>query len=177
MNPILIKKYIKCLSGIIAEASIWAPVQCVSDLQKIGGCWYPNVRRKKRSDSVEKKENIDVKLDNNTYANHAIKNACGFCKGELKGYSVCHIWPMTTYDTRYHTCISNLVLLPSELASLSDGSWEISACLRYRSFELYNWHPKEMEDPKKPNHYPHWPEPRTYSENIKAKVQKLLKKL
>ncbi|HWQ55093.1 MAG TPA: hypothetical protein VN442_15505 [Bryobacteraceae bacterium] len=41
--------------------------------------------------------------------------------------AVCHIWPNSCYDERYHTCVANLVLLPSALASLTDFDPQVRA--------------------------------------------------
>lgn len=57
---------------------------------------------------------------------------------------VCHIWPGTTYDERYHTLLANLVLIPRILANLSDYFNAVIDVLKYRSYELYGWYPEEL---------------------------------
>jgi hypothetical protein len=67
---------------------------------------------------------------------------------------VCHVWPETCYDVRYHTSLANLVLLPAPLAGLSDHHKAVAECLRYRSYELFGWYPEEVSAPVKPLGYP-----------------------
>jgi len=45
-------------------------------------------------------------MDDNTYANVAIKRTLGVSRTDLLGFEACHIWPMTCYDERYHTAAS-----------------------------------------------------------------------
>lgn len=58
-----------------------------------------------------------VRLDDNTYANQAIKIAA-IGSREIEGFHTSHVWPGSCYDPRYHTCIANLVLIPAPLAGL-----------------------------------------------------------
>ena len=107
-------------------------------------------------------EVVEVRLDDNSYANLATKNAMGQRKNFV-GFEACHIWPKSCYDVRYHTLVQNLVLLPRAIASLTDHDEHVKACLKYRAFELFGWYPgRESEDrakppanpPPKPDHYP-----------------------
>lgn len=140
------KKIQKNLLDLIAETSIWAKPENVK-LEPV----YPNVRRGAPRD---KGSIIDgIKIDDNTYANIALKNAISKTAG-FKNYTVCHIWPGTTYDERYHTLVPNLVLIPRIIASLSDFCPDVINCLKYRAMELYGWYPEEEDAPVRPNYYP-----------------------
>ena len=91
----------------------------------------------------------EVRLDNNSYANVALKKSIGRAPG-LVGFETCHIWPKTCYDVRYHTLVPNLVLLPRAIAGLTDHDKHVEACLKYRAFERFGWYPgREAEDPAK----------------------------
>lgn len=103
---------------------------------------------------------VDIKCDSNNQANQAIRKAilASYKTEEKKvkflgsytdfnDYTACHLWdgqssdkPTTqssAYDPLYYTSLTNLVLLPSSLAGITDHHPEISECLRMRSHELY----------------------------------------
>jgi hypothetical protein len=113
-----------------------------------------------------------VGLDDNTYANGLIKRSLGLNSSEVVGFECCHVWPNSCYDTRYHTVIANLVLLPAALASLTDYHSEVQTALQYRAFELYGWHPNEKPTPVKPARYPeNWREPQPDPRNAAPGLQ------
>lgn len=134
------------LIDIIAATAIWVNPNKIS-LKPV----YPNTKRGKAKD---KGQILDgVRIDDNTYANVAIKRSISGSV-EFKNYMACHIWPGTTYDERYHTLLANLVLIPRILANLSDFFNEVIDVLKYRSYELYGWHPEGTEIPQRPSYYP-----------------------
>lgn len=96
------------------------------------------------------------RYDDNTQANLAIKTALlkapnTFLRiSEIKdfqNYTACHIWDgqsssgtnagSTVYDNRFHTSLTNIVLIPSVLAGITDHNPVVSECLRIRSHDLY----------------------------------------
>ena len=90
----------------------------------------------------------------------------------MKNYAVCHVWPGTCYDERYHTSIANLILVPSAIAGLTDHDPLTTQAIKYRAYELYGWHPEGVERPVRPHGYPSmWPEPTS-----NADVEKRLKR-
>jgi hypothetical protein len=143
------------LPALVAGCSLWAHPRVFQERRKLdpSGAWFPNTRRA-RNDEKRGEVVNGITLDDNSKANQAIKKAV-FGSGVMpKRYSACHIWPKSCYDPRYHTCIANLVLLPVALASLTDHDPEVIACLKYRSFELYGWHPDDRPPPERPPGYP-----------------------
>lgn len=144
------------LSRLVAGSSFWAPKDEGVTVAK-----HPNVRRAKAG-AGEKRRTIDrdgLTLDDNNVANKALKRALAHL-GEFKNFAVCHIWPGSANDARYHTVLANLVLVPRALASLTDHNREIEKCLQYRAWELYQWHPDSAEQPSKPENYPeNWRQP------------------
>lgn len=134
------------IMDLIAKSSIWVECEKVQP-----GPIFPEV---KRGRSKDKGKIINgIRIDDNTYANRALKEAIS--KGvKFEDFEVCHIWPGTTYDERYHTLLQNLVLIPRVLAGLSDHMEEAIAMLKFRSWELYGWHPENQEIPQKPDYYP-----------------------
>lgn len=161
------------LGPLIAACGYWSPIEAFKLLKEENGfgVWYENVKRHKSGKSGIIVDS--VRHDDNTYANVAIKQACGFQKGELKGYETCHIWHKSTYDVRYHTCLANLVLLPRTLAGISDHHKPLTAALRYRAFELYGWKPEEEEIPIKPTGYPLlWSSPMAFTKTIEDRLRR-----
>lgn len=145
-NSEAFKQLSKPLIDLVARTAIWVKPANVTENPV-----YPDKRRGKPED---KGKVIDgIKIDDNTYANKALKRAISK-NIDFINYHTCHIWPGTTYDERYHTQLANLVLIPKVLANLSDYCPLIIDILKYRSWELYKWHPKEENDPKRPEYYP-----------------------
>ena len=142
------------LASLVAATTIWAP----KEEHNVGQPIYPNIRRAKRGE--KRGQVVDgVRFDDNTYANRAFKEALSQ-SAKFTGFAVCHVWPRTCYDARYHTVLANMVLLPRALASLTDHNVHIERCLKYRSWCLYGWKPEGEEEPQKPENYPtNWLEP------------------
>lgn len=140
------------LSVLIAENAIWAHPDIHEQLVQAGNpAKYPHIRRAKKGEI--KGQNINgTRLDDNTYANNAIKWALGGRK-KFKGYTVCHVWEKTCYSEKYHTVIANLVLLPRALESLTDHHSLVKNILQYRAYALYKWHPENCKTPTKPHGY------------------------
>src|SRR5262245_26844407 len=157
------------LSVLIAETALWADpaVHRILIVENGTGCFFPNTRRSKLGQG-EKRTGVvgSIRLDNNAYANHAIKQSIGLGRSAV-GFEACHIWPNSCYDERYYTVIANLVLIPRALASLSDHSTEVRQVLQYRAFELYTWYPMEHDEPKRPDFYPtNWRKPEPFTSRV-----------
>jgi hypothetical protein len=158
------------LSILVAETSLWANPEVHRRLiQENGvGAYFANVRRY-RAGAGERKGQVlgSERLDDNSYANHAIKQATGIGRAAIREYETCHIWPQSCYDSRCHTVIANLVLLPRPLAGLSDHDPEVQAALQFRAFELFGWHPPDQSAPTRPGFYPStWPEPMPFTRTV-----------
>ena len=135
---------------------------------KYGSWYYCRHQRVTSSDKQKKGEWCgDVKLDDNTYANKAIKYAVleGLKKyGDLYGkdtaifsrfgnrFEACHIWGKTD-DARYHTSVANLVLLPRELASLTDHCDAVVELLKYEAWRRFGFIPENENIPQRPQYY------------------------
>lgn len=139
---------------LVARTAIWAHPTIVARMMSKNphATWFPAIRRKK---AAEVRGSIvqDIQLDDNSYANLAIKLAT-FGRRGGRGFHACHVWPGTCYDPRYHTSIANLILLPAEIAGLSDHDPDVVAVLQYRAFELFGWNPDESAIPQRPRRYP-----------------------
>ena len=121
------------------------------------GAWYAYKYRRANANEergVNDPNDITVILDDNTYANKAIKYA--ICE-DLKKYGIsvsindfsknefeaCHIWDETCYNKKYHTSLANLVLLPRSLASLTDHCDAVKKLLQYEAWKRFGFKPKE----------------------------------
>ena len=144
------------LSALVARCAIWADPGVFHQVARATphGAWYPNTRRIRPGERRGTMDG-DVRLDDNTLANIAIKQAV-FARAnrDCKGFHVCHVWPSTCYDPRYHTSLANLVLLPAALAGLYDHDTGIAALLQFRAYDLFNWHPLDLPGPACPPNYP-----------------------
>jgi hypothetical protein len=162
------------LSVLVAEVALWADpkVHRILLAENSTGCFFPHTRRLRRAKGETRGAVVDgIRLDDNTYANHAIKQAIGTGR-DAKGFEACHIWPNSCYDERYHTVIANLVLIPRALASLSDHSREVRQSLQYRGFDLYGWYPVEEKQPERPDFYPNnWRRPEPFTERIARAIR------
>lgn len=146
----------------------------------IEGTWfYYSYRRATNSADIGKTDSTDntVTFDSNTYANNAIKYA--ICEDLKKKYGIhitikdfgknefeaCHIWDKTCYDARYHTSIANLVLLPRELASLTDHYPAVKKMLQYEAYMRFNrFLPKDKDNNDMP--FPKLRRPKFYKDLI-----------
>ena len=167
------KKHGIDLRILIAETALWAHPEVCKALLKTSGsvCFFPRTRRCRENKGEKRGVILDgIRMDDNTYANHAIKQALGVGR-DAKGFEVCHVWPGSCYDADCHTAIPNLVLIPRPLAGLTDHSSEIQTSLQYRSFELYGWHPKGSTQPVRPAGYPKaWRLPFPFTERVAKSI-------
>ena len=116
-----------------------------------------------RGDFV-KSDYIDgpVRLDDNNQAKNAIKYAVlkGLRKKYgldgtpqlFKGFEACHIWAKCD-DERYHTSVANIVLLPREIAGLTDHCEAVKELLKYEAWKRFSFKPEDEATPQKPQYY------------------------
>lgn len=143
------------LPKLVAGCAFWSPVNAEPTKAV-----HPDIRRARSGEEPRTVTSEAIRLDDNTFANKVLKNKVSHL-GKFEGFAVCHIWPKTCYDERYHTMPANLVLLPRELAGLTDHNRPVEQCLQYRAWELYNWYPDGQVQPKRPTNYPdNWREPK-----------------
>lgn len=141
------------LNELIARTSLWVHPECYQFHTKVhgNGIYYQNVRRMKKGE--RKRQIIDgILADDNTYANFAAKKLLGIKHAHIRNYAVCHIYENSCYDSKYHTELANLVLIPRPLASLSDYLPETIETLKYRSYESYGFFIGTA--PNRPDNYP-----------------------
>lgn len=164
---------------LIAETALWAhPKVHEALVQRTGSAaWFPAVRRGRFQNGEKRGQTHDgVRFDDNSAANLALKTALGIPAKDLVNFETCHLWPTTCYDQRYHTAIANLALLPRGLAGFSDHDPDVQAVLQYRAFELYDWHPDNVDPPTKPSCYPdQWRDPEPFGPRVAASLAKRAK--
>jgi hypothetical protein len=89
------------------------------------------------------------KYEGNIHANKALTLALGISKKQRPNWSCCHIWGVDdpTYqlsnsvvqDSRFFSCVANMVLLPTPLKAFTDALPDIKAMLRICALNLYGW--------------------------------------
>jgi hypothetical protein len=180
-----IKDFDHVACQLIAQTAIFCPVhvfeavvngKCGSkDNQSSNGnafgSWFNCKYRRANNGDQRRQTNNGIILDDNTMANQAIKKAVlkglekyGIHKTDIKifkGFEACHIWEKTCYDERYHTSVANLVLIPREIAGLTDHCDAVKELLKYESFNRFGFLPNvdnngviiQMQQPVEPNIY------------------------
>lgn len=173
-----IKNFDLVACQLIAQTAIFCPKHIYEDVKngKCGskdnqpkgnafGSWFNcKYRRAKNGEQRRETTNDDITLDDNTMANQAIKKAVlkglekyGIHKTDIKifkGFEACHIWEKTCYDERYHTSVANLVLIPREIAGLTDHCDAVKELLKYESFMRFGFKPDgEIDTPNEPKNY------------------------
>ena len=147
------------------------------------GTWdYYRTRRKKKNEvspatQLINNQNFSIDFDGNNRANIAIKTAIleglkrkfgGVYKNadyhKFERFEACHIWDRTCYDARYHTSVANLVLLPRELASLTDHYPAVKNMLQYEALSRFNFLPKDKDNNDMP--FPEPTRPKVYNDLI-----------
>lgn len=134
--------------------------------QKEGGnkyfSWFYCLFQRKRGKNQQRREKTgdqvkgnfieyDVKYDDNTQANLAIKSAIleglsvKLKKTKFSGYMVCHIWDDTCHNNLFHTSVFNLVLLPQAIGGLSDYSPAVKDLLQYEAAMRFGVYPAKYE--------------------------------
>ena len=74
-------------------------------------------------------------------------------KTENSGYVASYILSETCYDARYHTSVANVVLLPREIAGLTDHCQAVEDLLKYEAWKRFRFKPDEEEVPQRPKNY------------------------
>jgi len=115
------------LLKLVAGCAFWSPVDAGATKAK-----HPHIRRARSGEKPKTVTPEGIRLDDNTSANKVLKDRLSHL-GKFEGFAVCHIWPQTCYQERYHTMPANLVLLPRELAGLTDHNRAVEQCLQYRA--------------------------------------------
>ena len=135
------------LSTLGAETGLWAHPEVHKKLFTISGsaAFFPDRRRARTPKGEKRGQHIgNVTLDDNTYANNAIKRAIGVKPVNLLGFEACHIWSDTCYDERYHNAIANLILLPRGLVAAGVMPKEIASVLYWRGSRLFRSAPGKL---------------------------------
>lgn len=128
------------------------------------GAWYHyTFQRARHNEKFGEYKDDKIRFDNNTHANTAIKTAIlkglrhygihGGSKQLFRGFEACHIWPNTCYDARYHTSVGNIVLLPREIAGLTDHCLAVEELLKYEAWKRFGFKPAEEDVPTRPKIY------------------------
>jgi len=107
-----------------------------------------------------------IVVDDNTCANQYIKKAIiesferkynthftGVSYTNFANYEACHVWDLPG-DRRYYASIANLVLVPRDLAKLTDHNYRVKELLRYEVYRRFGFVPLNKTIPQPPKYYP-----------------------
>ena len=171
-----IKNFDSIACELVAQSAIFCPKEIFEKVKKgelgsrenkdvgnIYGSWY-NCKYQRAKHFQKRGEKCgNITFDDNTYANNAIKLAVlkglekygihGNSRQIFKGFETCHIWPDTCYDARYHTSVANVVLLPREIAGLTDHCQAVEDLLKYEAWKRFRFKPDEEDVPQRPKNY------------------------
>lgn len=141
---------------LILNSSLWVSREAF-DLLPL---WYPEYKRKGdlyKSNWVDRLLNKGIpKQETNVMAANALKSALGL-NDKYTDWSCCHVWGTDGFedtnliiqDSRYYSCVGNMIYLPVPLKAFTDSMPEIKFGLRVLAFHLYGWsceHPQASKD-------------------------------
>ncbi len=132
---------------------------------------FPIIRNFKRRGEVGELDGQLVGFDDNTSPTEAFSWANGLTR-RPRDLQFNHVYSLSS-DPACYTNLANLCISPSFLAKLTDTDDDIQALLRYRSFDLYGWHPETETQPDKPRAYSDliWAEPMPAKGDIRQTLE------
>lgn len=132
---------------------------------------FPIIRNFKRRGEVDVLDGALVGFDDNTSPTEAFSWANGLTR-RPRDLQFNHVYSRSA-DPACYTNLANLCVSPSFLAKLTDTDDDIQALLRYRSFDLYGWHPETEQQPDKPRAYDDliWADPMPGKGNIRQTLE------
>jgi len=115
-----------------------------------GALMYKNNWREPQM-NTNRKSGISVhKTEGNSAANSALTYALGSAKSKRDGGSCCHIWDhgdtkfqtsnFVAGDSRFYSCVANMVLLPTPLKAFTDSMPQIKEMLRIAAYHHFGWY-------------------------------------
>lgn len=145
---IQIEKEIPLIMEMIAQSARWVHPEVFKRLP----VWRPEKARKAplykkdwRTRSASKSGAL--KFETNGGALRSLREALALAKP--KNWTTCHIWgyddanfagkSVVVQDSRFYSCVANMVLLPTPLKGFTDAVPTIKHHLRVCAFHLYGW--------------------------------------
>lgn len=79
-------------------------------------------------------------------------------------------------DPDSYTSLANICMTPAFIAKLTDTSASVRALLRFRSYQLYGWTPKNVDPPARPEEYEslEWAAPLPAVSDIRAVIERAM---
>lgn len=132
---------------------------------------FPIIRNFKRRGEVEELDGRLIGFDDNTSPTEAFSWAKGLTR-RPRDLQFNHVYSLSS-DPACYTNLANICISPSFLAKLTDTDDDIQALLRYRSFDLYGWHPETEKQPDKPHAYDDliWAKPMRAKDNAREALE------
>lgn len=138
---------------LIAKAAVWVAPETFRYLP----VWYPEASRRapmydvKWANRYKNKNRETGSVTDKTESNEKAAEALMKSVGGIKGgeWTCCHIWGIDdekfektnkiVQDSRFYSCVANMLYLPTPLKAFSDSVPEVKEMLRTCSYYLYDW--------------------------------------
>jgi hypothetical protein len=140
-----LKKHQINILPLILDTALWVS----PDTFKALPVWYPEFKRKGelyKANWLDRMPNKgEDKFEANVKAAEALRRALGIAKES--DWTCCHIWGtdgfrdtnLIVQDSRFYSCVGNMVLLPTPLKAFTDSVPNIKFALRVLAYHLYGW--------------------------------------
>jgi hypothetical protein len=150
------------LEAIVAGSQYRTIAQAVASLtmfshpdtvrQTGGKALFPTIRNQRRVGQFDEYQGLRVLLDDNKSPTDAFRWANGLLGLRGPDTQFNHVYA-ASLDIDAYTALPNICMTPAFIAKLTDTSEEVGALLRYRSYDLYAWVPRDTAAPEKPVEY------------------------
>lgn len=159
----------KSLAQAVASLTLFSHPDTVA--QTGANAIFPIIRNFKRRGEVDELDGRLIGFDDNTSPTEAFSWANGLTR-RPRDLQFNHVYSLSS-DPACYTNLANICISPSFLAKLTDTDDDIQALLRYRSFDLYGWHPETEKQPDKPHPYDDliWAEPMLAKDNAREALE------
>ena len=137
---------------------------------------FPIVRKMGSRGSVELLGDRLVGYDDNTSPTEAFLWA-NQLKHRPRDLQFNHVYSRSD-DPDCYTNLANICVSPSFLAKLTDTDPRVQELLRFRSFDLYGWHPVDEIQPEEPGDYGDlkWVEPLPANDDVRTDLTRQIQK-
>ena len=128
-----------------------------------------------RGQIVELAGGVRAMQDDNLTPTNAFIWAHGIRRNRYKDVQFNHVWGQSADITAY-TNLANIFALPSFLTKLTDAHPGVKALLRYRCYELFQYHPEGTQTPEMPRAYNElqWAAPLPYVSDLEARYRRAM---
>lgn len=142
--------------------------------QADGKAIFRSIRDQRRVGERAEIDGCPVLLDDNKSPTDAFLWANGLSR-RGRDVQFNHVYAASR-DPDSYTSLANICMTPAFIAKLTDTSAAVRALLRFRSFQLYGWTPKDIEPPARPDEYEslEWAAPLPAVPDLRATIERAM---